>query len=104
MRKKYKLDRGSYDNDADFHRAVDIAANALPTSEEKVQLMFALMRPCRGCGAEATGEQLAIKANVLHCTSCQHGISLAVHGGVSFGRIVTDWNDSTLTIEAAANV
>ncbi|NWA11925.1 hypothetical protein [Pseudomonas gingeri] len=106
MRVKNILDRASYDTDAQFERVVDACMKKLP-DQEKQKLLFSLMRECRGCGHQPTYKTTAHAARntragfqrYMHCLQCKREVPLTNSDVGSFGRLVTLWNTTPLTIE-----
>lgn len=109
---KRLLDRASYDTDSAFERVVDEVCAQLGAAGKR-ELMFSLMRQCRGCGNETTYEstehavhvdkQRGVFQRQMKCKSCGHGVPIQLSECNSVGRLVTLWNNTPLTIEGAAH-
>jgi hypothetical protein len=107
MQVKRVLSRADYENDSAFERDVDQLAGALDVVGKR-ELMFSLMRECRGCGNDASYE--STEYDVKHvrggfqrkmvCRACNHIVPIDRNACQSIGRIVTLWNTTPLTIEA----
>jgi hypothetical protein len=106
MQRKRVLMRANYENDSEFERDVDQVAKALGT-EGKRQLLFSLLRECRGCGQDPTygTTEYGVKnvrgtfQQTMICKVCNRDVPLAKSECKSVGRIVTLWNTTPLTIE-----
>lgn len=107
MQRKQVLSRANYESDSEFERDVDQVAKALGT-ESKRQLLFSLLRECRGCGqAPSFGNtEYGVKQlreglqRAMSCMVCNRDVPISTTECQSLGRIVTLWNTTPLTIEA----
>lgn len=103
MQGRQGLDRTSFDSDQEFERAVNFAARQMG-EDQKRNLLFSLLRECRGCGNPPAPETLRmywvrqVNRSVLVCEQCQRSVDVPVHGGKSLGHVVTLWNTTPLTI------
>lgn len=110
---KRLLDRASYDSDLEFEHVIDEVCTQLGV-EGKRELMFSLMRQCRGCGIKTTYEtteqtvhmdkQRGVFQRQMKCKACGHGVPIQLRECNSVGRLVTLWNSTPLTIEGAVHV
>ncbi|QLG96672.1 hypothetical protein HZF02_32665 (plasmid) [Pseudomonas yamanorum] len=110
MPAKRLFDRASYESDSEFEHFVDEVAGALGTTGKR-ELMFSLMRQCRGCGNVAAYEstehtvrvdkQRGVFQRQMECKACGHAIPIKINECHSIGRLVTLWNTTPLTIESA---
>jgi hypothetical protein len=107
MQGKRVLSRANYKNDSAFEHDVDRVAKALDASGKR-ELMFALMRECRGCGNDASYETTeydvkqirGASVRTMVCKVCDRAVLIKADECQSIGRIVTRWNTTPLTIEA----
>lgn len=106
MQGKRVLSRANYENDSEFERDVDQVANVLG-AEAKRQLLFSLLRECRGCGQDPSygSTEYDVKRvrgvfqRKMICKICNRDVPIASTECMSVGRIVTLWNTTPLTIE-----
>jgi len=107
MQGKRVLNRASYENDSAFERDVDQVAKALDVPGKR-ELLFSLMRECRGCGNDANYETTeydlkrisGATVRTMTCKVCDRAVPIKDNECQSIGRIVTLWNTTPLTIEA----
>lgn len=107
MQGKRVLSRADYENDSAFERDVDLVANTLDVSGKR-ELLFSLMRECRGCGNDASYETTeydmkrirGATVRAMVCKGCDRVVPISKNECHSIGRIVTLWNTTPLTIEA----
>lgn len=108
---KRLLDRASYDSDSEFERVVDEVCAQLDIAGKR-ELMFSLMRECRGCGNATSYDSTEQVMHVdkhrgvhnrqMRCRKCGHAVPIQ-SGTTSIGQLVTLWNNTPLTIEGAAH-
>jgi hypothetical protein len=108
MQVKRVLSRANYESDSEFERDVDRVAQALGVSGKR-ELLFSLLRQCRGCGNDAAYDNAEYQVRQaggvfqrqMVCKVCNHAVPIQRHECESIGRIVTLWNTTPLTIEAS---
>ncbi|WP_426237496.1 hypothetical protein [Pseudomonas sp. TWP3-2] len=100
------MSRANYENDSAFESDVDQVAKVLGT-DGKRELMFSLLRECRGCGQDPSfaSTEYDVKhvrgvfQRTMICKVCNREVPIASDECQSIGRIVTLWNTTPLTIE-----
>lgn len=106
MQRKRVLSRANYESDSEFERDVDNVAKMFNT-DGKRQLLFSLLRQCRGCGQDPSFSNT--EYDVKHargtfqrrmiCKVCEREVPISRDDSMSLGRIITLWNTTPLTIE-----
>ncbi|WP_146041262.1 hypothetical protein [Pseudomonas sp. MPR-ANC1] len=100
------MSRTNYESDSEFERDVDQVAKVLG-AEGKRQLLFSLLRECRGCGQDPSygSTEYDLKhvrgtfQRAMICKVCERDVPIKRDECMSIGRIVTLWNTTPLTIE-----
>lgn len=102
------LNRALYKTEEAHAQAIDQLidkAGEKFSTDDKRQLMFSLMRDCRGCGVVATysNTQMTARAGAqqhrdMICLACKRPVPIP-SSSTSIGKMVSLWNSTPLTIE-----
>lgn len=96
------LKRSLYKTEEAHARAIDQLIDHVGdkfSTEDRRQLMFSLMRECRGCGVVTThaNTQMTVRQDMV-CVCCQRAVPIP-SASTSIGKMVSLWNSTPLTIE-----
>lgn len=102
------LKRSLYKTEEAHARAIDQLIDQVGekfSTDDKRQLMFSLLRECRGCGVVTTyaNTQMTARAGAIQhrdmvCLSCRRAVPIP-SASTSIGKMVSLWNSTPLTIE-----
>ncbi|WP_163003747.1 hypothetical protein [Pseudomonas viridiflava] len=103
------LKRSLYKTEEAHARAIDQLIDQVGekfSTDDRRQLMFSLMRECRGCGVATTHANTQMTARFggqqqdMVCVSCRRAVPIP-STSTSIGKMVSLWNSTPLTIEGA---